>query len=128
MDLKGIELPAEMSEMLDAIYKKAKKHNRELTESLFFQRIIERWLEPYKRSGDRPPLHKRKVVLRNRIKKAAREKGKTMLQIAGEIGINRTYLGQVAGGESEPSVTVALLLADALHEMVADLFYLETVD
>lgn len=128
MDFKNIQLPDDMIETLEAIYKKARRVNPELTESLFLQRIIDRWLESYRRKKRGTTIKKNQCVLKNRIKDAVKLNRTTIKEIATETGINRTYLGEVAAGHSEPTITVAMLIAGALNENLTDLFFLEPAD
>ena len=131
MDFKNIELPTDLMEIIDVMYKKLRIHNPDLTESTFIHRIIDDWLKPYKEQECRTILQRDKYVLRNNLKKLIKYSGKTQQEIANEIGINRTYLGQVVSGKSEPTITVAILLANAVgcpSEKILDLFYLEPTE
>lgn len=128
MDLGRVKLPPEMMETLDAIYKKAKKHNPSLTESTFFEELIGEWLEPYKRDRKGPPMRKGQVILKNNLRHAIKLCGKSQAQIAREVGINRSYLSQLINGQYEPSTSLALLLMQAVEyppEKFQDLFFLE---
>jgi len=128
MDITRVKLPAEMIETLQAIYKKAKKHNPNLNESTFFEEIIGEWLEPYKRDRILPVMRKGEIKLRNNLKYAIKLCGKSQAQIAREVGINRSYLSQILNGQYEPSTSLALLLTQAVGyppEKFNDLFFLE---
>lgn len=133
MDFSQVEIPKDMEEVLNVIYLKAKKHNPELTESLFLQRIFEEWLDPYKRdSTNISRSSKTKVVLRNRLKQAFSIYGKTQIQIAKEVGIDRSYLSQIVNSAPHDlSVKIAFLIADSIgypKEKFRELFYLEPVE
>ncbi|HUW64817.1 MAG TPA: helix-turn-helix transcriptional regulator [Spirochaetia bacterium] len=131
MDISRIKLPPDMVDTLDAIFQKAKEHNPGLTESLFLESIIREWLEPYRWGRNHVVLSRDRVRLRNNLRQAIRLSGKSQALIAREIGVNRPYLSQVVSGKYEPSVTLALLLTEALgypREKFKDLFFLEPVD
>lgn len=131
MNFNNVQLPLDLVETLDAIYKKARKQNPSLNESIFIERIMREWLEPFKRESGQSPLPKNKVVLKNNLKAAIKFAGKKQTEVAQEIGINRTYLSQIISGKYEPSITFAFLLAEAVKyppEKVKDLFYLEPVE
>lgn len=131
MDFRHIQLPLDLIETLDAIYKKARKQNPYLNESIFIERIIREWLEPFKRENNQSLLPKNKVVLRNNLKAAIRFSGKTQTEVAQEIGINRAYLSQIISGKYEPSITFAFLLAESVQyppERIKDLFYLNPAE
>jgi len=132
LNINNVSLPSDLIDMLTAIYKKLKDIEPGLTESIFFERIIKEWLEPYRRNK-RPiyQLKRDKVILKNDIKKALQLCDKSQSQIAREIGVNRVYLSQVINGKFEPSIVLAFLIADALNypaEKIKDLFYLEPAD
>lgn len=130
MSFDNLNLPADMAETLEAIYSKAKEINPKLTKELFIQRIVSEWLEPYriKRKTIQP---KNSVRLKNSLKQAIMLCGKSQSQIARETGISRSYLSQIINGKNEPSLTTALLIAEAVNyppEKFKDLFFLEPVD
>ena len=114
--------------VLEAVFQRARAIHPTLTESAFLEHIIASWLEPYERG--RPVLTKDKVRLRNTLDVALKVAGKTKTALATETGISRAYLGLVAADRCEPSVTVALLLANALGYPPGrfdNLFFLEPV-
>ncbi|AEG58992.1 helix-turn-helix transcriptional regulator [Desulforamulus ruminis] len=133
MDFSLIKIPKDMEEVLNIIYLKAKKLNPGLTESLFLQRILEEWLEPYKRetSGSNQ-LPRSKVVLRNKVKAALEFYGKAQKQVARDVGIDRSYLCQIANNAPHDlSVKIAFLIADSIgypKEKFRELFYLESAE
>jgi len=124
MDVRQ-KLPAELVDMLDWIYLKAKKSNPALTEELFWEMIVRKYLETYRVNPS--PLSKNQAELRTRIKEALKLRGKTQEQVSKEIGVNRAYLNHVINGRYEPSISLALLLSRSLGLSVEDLFYLEPV-
>ena len=128
MSFDYLNLSKETTETLKAIYVNAKKHNKDITENLFIEHIIANWLDPYKHTKEYPVIPKDKAVLNNNLKQAIKITGKTQIQVAKEIGVNPKYLGHVINRRCEPSVTLALLLANCLHYpsgKIDDLFYLE---
>lgn len=123
-------MPGDLVEIIDAVYKKAKKLNPELTESVFLQRVFEEWLEPYRREIEHTAFSKKTVVLRNNLKQIFEICSKSQTEVAGKMGVNRAYLGQVVNGKYDPSVLFVLLMVAALEyppEKMKDLFYLESV-
>jgi len=130
MDLRSIALPHELTEIFDAVYKKLKTYDKELSESMLLEYIINQWLEPYERKESGEEMHRGKARLKNNLKQAIKLSGKTRIQLAREIGVNRVYLGQVVNGKCDPSITLALLLAKALNYppgKIDELFYIEPV-
>lgn len=127
MSFKWVGLSEETAETLQAIFKKAKKDNMNLTETKFMEHIVSEWLEPYKREiVPMPPRNQ--VALRNNLKQAIKLSGKSQTQIAKEVGINRAYIGQLISGKYDPSLVVALLITKAVGYSISkieDLFYLE---
>ena len=128
MNFREIELPKNLIEIIDVIYKKVKKQNPGLTESLFIEQVLWEWLEPFKREPDRVSMPRKKVVVKNNLRQAVKLSGKSQSQIARDIGVHRAYISQIISGKYEPSISVAFLLAEALNypsEKIKDLFYLE---
>lgn len=126
--LTKLGLPNDLVEIMQAIYKKAKKINPNLTESAFIQSIFEEWLEPYSR--EKNIISKKDVILRNSLGDAIKFAGKSQTKIAEEIGVNRPHLNSIINGKAEPSITLVLLLLNTLNypiEKIKDLFYLEPV-
>ena len=124
---KVLDLPLELIQLLNEIYKKSKELNPKLTEKQFFINLINEGLEPYLSIKPRPYL-KDEVKLCNDIKLAVRYSGKTQTQVAKEIGIDRTYLQKIISGKNEPSVALALLIVRACgYPKFEDIFYLEPI-
>lgn len=131
MRLNQIGLPRDMVDTLEAMYREVKNINPTLTEVLFLENVIKDWLEPYKTDRNRTVKTREEVVLRNNLQNAIKLSGKSQTQLAQEIGVSRCYIGKVIRGENDPSITVSLLLADALNyppEKIKDLFFLEPTD
>lgn len=125
-----LNLPDDMANTLKIIYERAKKYDHHLSEQRFLQAIISQWLDIYVKTNSVKLRHKDQVTLCNDLKAAIHQSGKTQRQIAQETGINYTYLSQIIHGKYEPSVTMALLLMEALNyppARIKDLFYLEPV-
>jgi len=120
----------EVADALEAIYQKAKAINPALTRQILLDGIIKEWLMPYLK--EKPPaLPKNKVVLRNNLKHAITLCGKTQAEVARVAGVNRSYLGQIIRGDYDPSVTLALVILQALNyppEKFTDVFFLEPVE
>lgn len=127
---KQLELPVDMTETLKLLYEKTKKHDPHMNELRFLQVIIGQWLELYSPKKQLIPLQKNNVILRNDLKMAIRLCGKTQRQIADETGLNYSYLSQLINGKNEPSISVVLLLMQALNyppNKINDLFFLESL-
>jgi len=120
----------EVADVLEIIYQKAKVISPALTRQLFLDGIIKEWLEPYLKKKP-SALPKNKVVLRNNLKHAITLCGKTQAEVARVTGVNRSYLGQIIRGDYDPSVTLALVILQALNypmEKFTDVFFLEPAD
>lgn len=131
MNLQDVRLPAEMAEILAIIYGKAKKINGRINENLFVQKIFDDWLEQYRRREPGRPRHKDQVKLNNRLTELLQMAGKSQSQLSRETGINRTHLRYIITGKVEPSVTLAILILEALDfppDKFSDVFYLEPVE
>lgn len=128
MDLTEVKFPPETVAILKAIYDKAREYNPDLSINAFFYQIINDWLELFKRKKDFTVMSKEKVVLKNRVDQTIKRSFKTQTQISKETGLSRTYINQVANGHYEPSISVALLLANATKCSVEEMFYFEPKD
>lgn len=127
MAIDSIKLPSDLIETLKAVHQKAKRIDPNLTEEQFLEQIFREWLEPYKRERKFGGLKRNSVRLKNNLKTALKLAGKTQAELARETGINKVHLSRIINGKYEPSITVALILADALRyppEKIKDLFYL----
>ena len=126
--IDNLDLPESMKDTLIHIYNEAKKRDLNLTESRFFQVIISQWMELYLQNKKLPELDKSNVKLYNNLKSVIKVSGKTQRDIANEIGLNDTYLSHIIRGKYDPSITIVLLLMQALDYPLAklnDVFYLE---
>jgi DNA-binding XRE family transcriptional regulator len=124
MDFSKVELQPGLKETLEAAFKKLKRIEPEITESIFMERIIRNGLKPYLRSCK--PLHRNNVILRNDLKNAFHVANKTQSEVAKETGIERVYISHLISGKYKPSVEMALLISHALNMAVEDLFYLQS--
>ena len=57
-----------------------------------------------------------------RIKEVIKEKGKTAVWLAGEIGITQPNMSNIVSGKSNPSLETLENVANALNVPVAELF------
>jgi len=124
-------LPEGMRDVLILIYSESKKHDSSLTEDGFIQVIFSQWLEMYlKNNGQANRQSKNNATLQNNLKAAIKASGKTQQDVSKEIGLNNTYLSQLIHGKYDPTITVVLLLMQALNYPPAklnNLFYLKPV-
>lgn len=121
------DLPEDLKETLEAVYRKAKRAEPQLTETEFFTRVFCTWLKPYSREKIKLPSRK-KVVLRNRLAEILAAYDISYSQIARQTGISRTYISRIIRQEYTPTITVAYLICLALGldlSKVPEIFYLE---
>lgn len=121
-------LPEPISRAMEMVYHRAKVIHPTLTESAFLGHVAASWLEPYQRN--RPKVTRKGAMLRNNLAAALKASGRTQVKVAEEVGISRAHLGRLINGESQPTITTAFLLAQALRyppERICELFYLEEV-
>ena len=121
--LNSLNLPSDVLEILETIYKKAKVLNSEITEELFLHQIIDDWLKPLKRNRDYKLVTKSNIKVNNRIKEAIRLSGKTQEQVSKETGVSRSYLNQLLNGHYDTTITTAMLMARATSCTLDELFY-----
>lgn len=124
--IKQLDLPHNVLEVLKRIYCSAREHNPRLTEADLIGHIVTKWMEGY--CMDEPGgMTKDRAKIKNDLKVAIALSGKTQKQIAQEIGMCNTYLNRIMKGKSEPSISIAYLIAGALGYppwKVHELFYL----
>lgn len=125
-----IDLPGDVDETLEEIFKRAKKLNPAINKQQFLKWIITMWLDPYLQDqAEIAP--KDQVQLKNNLKEAITLSGKTQAQVAREIGISRAYLSEIIRGVYTPSVLTALLILRATNyppEKITDIFSLEPIE
>ena len=105
--IKNVKLSGELITKLEILYNKIKIQNPNLAESDLLEFAIRDWLRSYEENIDKKVLRKDRVNMKNNLKQVIKYSGKTQKQIADEIGINATYLGQIIKGKYEPSLSVA---------------------
>lgn len=64
-----------------------------------------------------------KLVLKNYLKKARKEKGYSQQQLADEVGVSRNTISSIETGQFSPTAKLALILCIALEKKFEDLFY-----
>ena len=64
-----------------------------------------------------------KLVLKNNLKEARKEKGYSQQQLADEVGVSRNTISSIETGQFCPSAKLALILCIALEKKFEDLFY-----
>ena len=63
--------------------------------------------------------------VRNRVKLARVERGYTQQELANLIGVTRQTIGLIEAEKYNPTITLCLCLAQALHKSLTDLFWAE---
>lgn len=130
MNFSLTDLPEDLRETIEAVYRKARKINPQLTEVEFFARIFCNWLKPYSKvKPDR--LDRRKVILRNRLEELLTVYDISRAQLARKTGISSTYIGRIIRQEYTPTITVAYLICLAFGmdiSKVSEIFYLEPAE
>ena len=58
----------------------------------------------------------------NKIRQIRKEKNIPQIELAVEIGIDRSYLSEIENGRTNPSINILYAIADALHVNIIDLF------
>ena len=70
-------------------------------------------------------MRKADLRVRNRVKLARVERGYTQLELADLIGVTRQTIGLIEAEKYNPTITLCLCLAQALHKSLTDLFWAE---
>jgi putative transcriptional regulator len=65
------------------------------------------------------------LLVHNRVKLARVECGYTQQELADRIGVTRQTIGLIESERYNPTITLCLLLAQALQKSVTDLFWAE---
>ena len=68
---------------------------------------------------------KAELRVRNRVKLARVECGHTQQELANLIGVTRQTIGLIEAEQYNPTITLCLRLAQALHKSLTDLFWAE---
>ena len=63
--------------------------------------------------------------VRNRVKLARVERGYTQQELANLIGVTRQTIGLIEAEQYNPTITLCLRLAQALHKSLTGLFWAE---
>ncbi len=63
--------------------------------------------------------------VRNRVKLARVERGYTQQELANLIGVTRQTIGLIEAEQYNPTITLCLRLAQAVHKSLNDLFWTE---
>ena len=66
---------------------------------------------------------KAEIRVRNRVKLARVERGYTQQELANLIGVTRQTIGLIEAEKYNPTITLCLRLAQALHKPLTDLFW-----
>ena len=61
-------------------------------------------------------------TLENRIKQIRKEKGLTQQELAYDLSVTRQYISLIERGEAQPTISVALEIADKLNICIYTLF------
>ena len=64
-----------------------------------------------------------KLVLKNYLEEARKEKGYSQQQLADEVGVSRNTISSIETGQFSPTAKLALILCIALEKKFEDLFY-----
>ncbi len=64
-----------------------------------------------------------KLILKNRLKEARKEKGYSQQRLADEIGVSRNTISSIETGQFNPTAKLALILCIALDKKFEELFY-----
>lgn len=70
-------------------------------------------------------MMKEALRVRNRVKLARVERGHTQQALADLIGVTRQTIGLIEAERYNPTITLCLLLAQALGKSLTDLFWAE---
>jgi putative transcriptional regulator len=70
-------------------------------------------------------MRKADLRVRNRVKLARVERGYTQQELADLIGVTRQTIGLIESEKYNPTITLCLCLAQALHKSLTDLFWEE---
>ncbi|MFL2105270.1 helix-turn-helix transcriptional regulator [Desemzia sp. FAM 23991] len=68
-------------------------------------------------------MEKDKLVLKNTIKQARKEKSLSQRELAEIIGVSRNTISSIETGQFNPTAKLALILSIALDKNFEELFY-----
>ncbi len=63
------------------------------------------------------------LILKNRLKEARGEKGRSQAALAALVGVSRNTISSIETGQFNPTAKLALILCVALDKKFEDLFY-----
>ena len=66
-----------------------------------------------------------KLILKNNIKEARKEKKLSQSQLANLVGVSRNTISSIETGQFNPTAKLALILCIALDKKFEELFYFE---
>ncbi|HIV96715.1 MAG TPA: helix-turn-helix transcriptional regulator [Candidatus Agathobaculum stercoravium] len=66
-----------------------------------------------------------KLILKNRLKEARREKKLSQAQLAELVGVSRNTISSIETGQFNPTAKLALVLCIALDKKFEELFYFD---
>ena len=66
-----------------------------------------------------------KLILKNRLKEARREKKLSQAQLAELVGVSRNTISSIETGQFNPTAKLALVLCIAPDEKFEELFYFD---
>lgn len=66
-----------------------------------------------------------KLILRNRLAQARKEKGMSQSALAELVGVSRNTISSIETGQFSPTAKLALVLCIALDKKFEDLFYFD---
>lgn len=68
-------------------------------------------------------MSEEKLILKNRLKEARKEKKLSQAALAKLVGVSRTTISSIETGQFSPTAKLALILCIALDVKFEDLFY-----
>ena len=66
-----------------------------------------------------------RLILRNNLRKARKERGYSQLEFARLVGVSRQTVSSIETGQFNPTAKLALVICIALDKKFEDLFYFE---
>lgn len=66
---------------------------------------------------------KKKLILRNKLKKIRTERGLSQKELADMVGVSRNTISSLETGQYEPTAKLALILCVALDMKFEELFF-----
>lgn len=64
-------------------------------------------------------------MLKNRVKELRARLNINQQELAGKVGVSRQTISSIEGGNYNPSIQLALLMAKVFNVSVEEIFYLE---